>query len=300
MNWKWLKRRIGLTDGTVLALSGGGARGLAHIGVLQEFDRLGLKPDLVTGTSIGAIVGAMYCLHGSAAKLEEITRKTIESEHFKDFDIDEMLNDDEDDEPDSIEQFGARLRRAYTLTKMVRKQSMIEPGVMEAVMGDMFGDATFEDCKIPFAAVATDLISGEDITLREGSLATAVQASASIPGVFAPVEYDGMLLVDGYVTRNVPIPEPDEPEVDASIIVVDVTRDLYFEGPYKRGIDILSRTDWIMQIHLNRFYLEKADLVIVPDVRSIHWAEFKKMQPLIEAGRYAARVAEEKILRLFA
>ncbi len=285
MNWSWLKKLFGHEEQVVLALSGGGARGLAHIGVLKELDRVGLKPGLVTGTSIGAVVGALYCLHGGAEKLEQVAHDLVHSELFAKFDLDEML-EDEDEHHDSFEEFGTRVRKIYTLSKMIRRESVVERGLMEDVMKELYGDATFDQLEIPFAAVATDLISGEDITLRTGFLATAVQASASIPGVFPPVRFDGYALVDGGITRNVPIPEPGE-SLNSKVIVVDVMRGLYDEGPFKYGLDILARTDWITQIHLNRFFLDRADLVIVPDVRNVHWADFKRLNELVLAGREA-------------
>lgn len=298
MRWKWIERFFEPKPKRVLALSGGGARGLSHIGVLQEIDRLGLKPDLITGTSIGAIVGALYCLHGTSERLADATRNVVSGERFKRFGLDDMVEEEKNDH-DSFSDLGARVRRIYTLSKMMRRPSIIELGVMEDVMHELFGEATFDDLKIPFAAVATDLLSGEDITLAKGSLATAVQASASIPGVFAPVSIDGMLLVDGGITRNVPIPETAEESEDSTIVVVDVMRGLKADGPFRHGVDILARTDWISQLHLNQFYLNMADLVIVPEVRNIHWADFKRLDQLIEKGRNAVLSHEKELVEMF-
>lgn len=297
MNWSWLMKMFGHEEKVVLALSGGGARGLAHIGVLKEMERAGLKPALVTGTSIGAVVGALYCLHGNAEELDKTAHKLIHSELFEKFSLDEML-DEENEQHDSFEEFGARIRKVYTLSKMFRRESVVDPGLMEDVMKQLFGDATFDDLQIPFAAVATDLITGEDITMRSGSLAVAVQASASIPGVFPPVYTDGYVLVDGGVTRNVPVPEPGE-SLNAKVIAVDVMRGLYDEGPFKHGLDILARTDWIAQIHLNRFFLNQADLVIVPNVRQVHWANFKQLDALIVEGREALLDKLDEVREIF-
>ena len=148
-------------------------------------------------------------------------------------------------------------------------------------------------------ALATDLYSGEDVALDEGRLADAVRASAAIPGVFPPVALNGMLLVDGYITKNVPVPEPGEAPYRADVIVVDVQRGLQSHGPWENGIEILARAEWIMQIQLNRFHLKLADLVLVPDVRDVHWADFSRIDQLIEAGRVAAEEKEEEIVRLF-
>ena len=271
---------------------------MAHIGVLQHLDGLSLKPELVTGTSMGAVVGAWYCLHGSSDGLAAMVQELFEGELFEKLDLDELMQDDEGTQ-DSFEEFSRRTKALFTLSKMVRRMSVVEPGFMEEVMSRLYGNATFYDLRIPFVAVATDLYSGEDVALTQGSLATAVQASSSIPGVFPPVALDGMLMVDGYITKNVPVPEPGEPPNRADVIVVDVQRSLESNGPWRNGIEVVARAEWIMQIQLNRYYLDRADLVLVPDVRDVHWADFGRIDQLIEAGRTAAIQKEEEIIRLF-
>jgi len=298
MNWKRFKERF-LSDPTrVLALSGGGARGMAHIGVLKHLDHLALRPDLVTGTSMGAVVGALYCLHGSSGELEAIVQDLFESELFEKMDLDELM-EDEEGERDSLEELSRRTRTLFTVSKMIRRDSIVEPEFIEEVMERLFGEATFADLRLPFAAVATDLYSGEDVALTQGRLAPAVRASAAIPGVFPPVELDGMLLVDGYITKNLPVPEPGEPPYRADVIAVDVQRSLESRGPWDNGLEILARAEWIMQIQLNRFYLGLADLVLVPDVKEVHWADFSRIRQLVEAGRRCAEEEEEEIIRLF-
>jgi len=284
MNWKQFKARF-LADPTrVVALSGGGARGMAHIGVLNHLDRLNLQPELVTGTSMGALVGALYCLYGTGDTLGTVVRELFESELFEKLDLDELIRDEEGVR-DSFEEFSRRTRALFTLSRMVRRISVVEQEFIEDVMDHLFGDATFADLKIPFVAVATDLHSGEDVVLTQGRLATAIRASSAIPGVFPPVEMDGMLLVDGYITKNIPVPEPGQAPYRASVMVVDVQRGLQSDGPWDSGLEVLARAEWIMQIQLNRFYLELADLVLVPDVRDVHWADFRRIDQLIEAGR---------------
>ncbi len=298
MDWKRFKERFFADPTRVLALSGGGARGLAHIGVLQHLDEISLEPELVTGTSMGAVIGAWYCLHGSSEGLADMAHDLFESELFEKLDLDELITG-ESDTSDSFEEFSRKTKVLFTLSKMVRRISVVEPGFMEQVMGRMYGDATFDDLKIPFVAVATDLFSGEDVALTSGRIATAVQASASIPGVFPPVPFDGMLLVDGYITKNVPVPEPGEPPNKAQVIVVDVQRSLESRGPWENGLEVVTRAEWIMQIQVNRYYLEQADLVLVPDVRSVHWADFRRIDQLIQAGSLSAVKNEDEIVRVF-
>lgn len=296
--WKkveeWLKRG----RYRVLALSGGGARGLAHIGVLQEMDRLGAKPELITGTSMGAIVGALYCLHGNAERLEESTRSILESDEFRSFNLDDLVEQDKQKQND-FEQFGRNLVRLHRFARMFREISMVSGKKLQTLMEQLFGNATFEDLKIPFIAVATDLVSGEDVHITEGYLYRAAMASSALPAVFPPVEFGDTLLIDGGVTKNVPIPDPDETPHPPKVIAVDVMRSLYHEGPYETALDVLSRSDWITMLHLNEFYLREADLVIVPRIRKIHWAEFTRLDDLVQAGRRAVQDEKERILELF-
>lgn len=271
---------------------------MAHIGVLAHLDKLSLKPELVTGTSMGAVVGALYCLHGSSVGLKGVVKDLFKSELFEKLDLEELM-EDEDGKHDSFEEFTRRTKNLLTVNKLMKRISLVEPEFIEEIMFRFYGDATFADLKIPFVAVATDLYSGEDIALTEGRLATAVQASAAIPAAFPPVPLNGMLLVDGYITKNIPVPEPGEPPNRADVIVVDVQRNLESHGPWENGIDIRARAEWIMQIQLNRWYLDLADLVLVPDVKDVHWADFRRIDDLIEAGRTAAIEKEEEIVRLF-
>jgi NTE family protein len=104
--------------------------------------------------------------------------------------------------------------------------------------------------------------------------------------------------VDGFVTKNVPVPEPGEPPLRSDVIAVDVQRGLESSGPWESGLEVVSRAEWIMQIQLNRWYLEQADLVLVPDVRDVHWADFGGIEALVEAGRVAAAESQEEIVRL--
>jgi len=271
---------------------------MAHIGVLEHLDAKSIKPHLVTGTSMGALIGAWYCLNGSAGGLAERAMDLFESDLFQKLDLDELIAD-QDGVRDSFEEFSRKTKALFTLAKMVRRMSLVDGEFMERVVRGLYGSASFSDLKIPFVAVATDLYSGEDVALNSGSLATAVQASAAIPGVFPPVARDGMLLVDGYITKNVPVPEPGSPPLRTDVIAVDVQRGLESHGPWENGIEVVSRAEWIMQIQLNRWYLEQADLVLVPNVRDVHWADFGRTEQLIEAGREAAIEKEDEILRLF-
>lgn len=156
-----------------LALSGGATRGAAHIGVLQVLEREGIRPDVIAGTSAGALVGSAYC---AGVPLEEISKIFLNMSW-------------------------------PTLLKpnLIKPLSLFDTTPMEEYIRKNIGDCEFKDLQIPFAAIACDIMTGERVVLDKGPMAPAVRASAAIPGLFTPVEIDGRLLVDGGTVDNFPI-----------------------------------------------------------------------------------------------
>ncbi len=171
-----------------VALGGGSARGYAHIGVLAALERRGIVPDVVVGTSFGAVVGALYALGHSPAQLR------LDAE---------------------------RLRRRDVLPRIVdlglRHGALFAGRRLESYFRDLVGDARIEELPRTLAVVATDVDSGERVVLRSGPLATALRASASLPGVFAPVPWGGRRLVDGGIGAPVPLATLDEFDVDVAL-----------------------------------------------------------------------------------
>jgi NTE family protein len=174
------RKRVGL------ALSGGGARGLAHVGVIGLLEREGIPIDCIAGTSAGSLVGAAYAAGLHAQELLELALKL----HWHDI-----------------------ARPAWPRGGLVSFEKM------EQWLVKTFGDLTFADLRLPYAAVAADLASGELVTLREGRLAPAVRASCSVPGVVIPAAIEGRLLSDGGVLNNLPISVVRELDADVVIAV---------------------------------------------------------------------------------
>jgi NTE family protein len=177
-----------------LVLSGGGARGLAHIGVIRELERLGApRPGFVAGTSMGAIIGAMYALGWDSARMEAYATR---------FDPRDFVDNPAFRLPDlgisRVVQAGA------ALGAIVRGRSVDSGNRARAELGRVFGDVRIEDMPTPFACTASDLASGALVVQDSGELADAVRASISFPGVFAPVQRGSALLVDGGVLDNMP------------------------------------------------------------------------------------------------
>jgi len=183
MKRKFKKPKIGL------ALSAGGPRGLAHIGVLKVLEENGISIDCLAGTSIGSLIGSLYAAGVEIAKLEEIA-----------------LNVD-------IKQ------TAVMLTPTISRSGLVDGKRMKEFIKLFVGDANIEDLKIPFAAVATDIKTGEEIVIDNGSVAEAVRASISIPGIFTPVRFGDRFLVDGGLSNPVPVSEVKQMGADVIIAV---------------------------------------------------------------------------------
>lgn len=251
-----------------IALGGGSAHGLAHIGVLRALEEQGLVPDVVAGTSIGAVIGAAY-VFGKLAEVEAAARRVNWLEVFRLTDI----------------QFGKNgLLGGYAIVREIR---------------NYLGDATFADASRPFAVVTADLVRDEEVVLRSGPVADAIRASISIPGIFSPVARDGRLLVDGGLKNPVPISICRELGADV-VIAVDVSGDRLAQGgltgdanreAFRPGmVEVLITTMAMVmkQLAHARFLTNPPDVLIVPKVGHIRPYAFNRAPELIEAGRAAA------------
>lgn len=244
-----------------LALGGGAVLGAAHIGVLKAIEEKGLDIRYVAGTSIGAFVGAFYAFGKNWAEIEEIVKD------LNWLDISGI----------SIPKLG-----------LLSNQKMGE------FMREKIGDVSIEDATIPFAAVTTDIISGEKMVLREGDLATAVMASTCIPGVFIPVELDDRLLVDGGLVENVPIAPLKDMGADF-IIGADLNAGHRPQRP-ENIVEVLLRTFDFMIRSATALQTEEADVLIQPDLSEFNMFETSKVGNLIEVGYASARAVLEKNL----
>lgn len=247
-----------------LVLGGGGARGFAHVGVIRELESAGIPIDMIVGVSVGSLIGALYADTADSFKLE-----------WKAFKI----------EKDQIFDF-----------KVLNVWDGLAKG--EALMAylDKNVEATFiEDLKIPLAIVAVDLYTGQPVVFRQGLIKTAVRASTSVPGIFAPVPFEGKLLVDGGVLGNL-APQVAK-DLGADIVIgVDIGkgRTRFAEGQPNALLVILESID-LMGGEIVRLRQGEMDFLIKPDVGQVGITDFTRKQELIEAGRAATRQIAEKI-----
>ncbi len=284
-----------------LALSGGGARGAAHIGVLKVLEEYRIPIDYIAGTSMGAIVGGLYASGLSTDELEALISEVDWADAF----VDRIPREDR----------SFRRKRDDDLF-LVKNKPGVAPGGFHFPKGILDGQKIdlllkkytlpvvtvrdFDDLAIPFRAVAADIVTGEPVVLDHGDLALAMRASMSIPVVFAPREIDGRLLVDGGVSSNLPIDAVRRMGADV-VIAVDISTPL---AEREQIQSLLAVTDQLMTILTRRntdeqiASLTDIDVFIQPDLGDITTASFDRAAEAIPAGVTAAETALDKLERL--
>ena len=282
-----------------LVLSGGGAKGLAHIGVIKVLEEAGIKPDIITGTSMGSIVGSLYAVGYTVEELTEINENA---------DWETLLTDDENLQ--RVTMLEKRESKKYLFEIPIKEKKMnlpaglIEGQHLENCFTELFWPLTshenFDSLPIPFHCMSVDLISGKAIEHKSGDLAKSVRASMSIPTVFSPVHMDSMLLVDGGVTRNFPVQEAIDMGAD---IIIGVY--LGYQEDVKAGdnftlTDILQRSMVLPGIVDAREQKPKCDLLIVPDLGKFGPGDFTKGKAIQQLGEDAARRQMDEIQALAA
>ncbi len=249
-----------------LALGGGFARGLAHIGVLKVLEEEGIPVNFIAGTSVGSVIGAAYCSGISAKELEEIAG-LVRFKHFARWTL-------------SRYGFASNDRMERFLKKMLRCH-------------------TFEDLKIPLAVAATDFATGEGVVFRSGSLIDSVRASCAYPGMFLPVNVNGRLMVDGLLAHAVPTVPLKEMRAQKVIAVYLSAHWVNLNGP-RHIFDVIGQCFSIAQAKMCGIWEAAADVVLQPDVRGFSYDGFDRAPELIRAGEIAARQALPAIKQWFA
>jgi NTE family protein len=279
-----------------LALGGGGARGLSHIGVLKVLEANQIPIDVIAGTSIGAIAGAVYSLHLNASVLEERALAFLQAPVFHESGLD--LFKKKKAAENFFGQVAKYVKERIVINLAHSRPSLVGSWRVTRAVEFMIDDKTFENCRIPFACVATDLTTGEEVVFRRGSLRQAVAASMSIPGFLPPVRHDGRLLVDGAVVAPVPINACKLLGADV-VIAVDVSQPINDAKAMENVVDIIFRSNSILSYQYKQMLLDHADVVIRPEVGEVHWSEFQNAQALIAAGQRAAEQMLPQVRQLF-
>ncbi len=250
-----------------LALGGGAARGFAHVGVIQVLEEAGIRPSLVSGTSAGSLVAAIYASGKSGAQLQKVA-ETMDEVAIADW---------------TLPIFSRGLLRGEALARYVNGQ---------------VGARLIENMPLPLGIVATDLNSGLDTLFQRGDTGTAVRASSAVPAVFQPVKISGREYVDGGLVSPVPVRAARKMGAEL-VIAVDISSPP--DGNLAGGsLDILLQTFSIMGKSINTFELRDADVVIRPVLTGISSADFGSRKRSIEAGRQAMQLALPQLRALIA
>jgi len=273
-----------------LALGGGGARGLAHIGVLKVLEREKIQVDLIVGTSMGAIVGAMYAQLKDAAAVEAKVLSFVDEFLRKRQWLNILSNNKSETRQSLLVELSNYVQKRYLGFKALTRISLETKNSLYDPLRKVLIDNDIEDNAIPFAAVAIDLLKGIPRVFSRGPIIDAVYASSAIEGVFPPLERDGMLLADGGPVNITPVQVAKELGAQR-VIAVDVHQRIRKAEKFANGLEVIMRADNIGLDRLRQIELSLADVVISPNVRSIHWANFYKARECIRRGQQAARVA---------
>jgi len=296
-----------------LALAGGGARGLAQVGVIKVLERERIPLHIVTGTSIGSIVGGLYALTGNARELEKRVVETLSSERMQALGLSNILKisgvqpvEDTTRSPRKLLGRAQRLMRRVLATRVaLTRPSVLQGEVTGELFEEIFGDATFEELKLRFAAIAADLHEGVEVIIAHGSVARAAAASSAIAGVFAPVKIKGRELIDGGYTSPVPVEAARTMGANV-VIAVDVSHSSPDRGPINRAVEVALRSAEISMKTLEQEQLRHADVIVPARGQARHWSDYSNPVESIEAGERAAehlldniRAAIEERARLF-
>src|SRR6185503_5540538 len=280
-----------------LALSGGGARGFAHIGVLEWFEQNHIPVDYVAGTSMGGLIGALYAMGMTPDEMRAFAG-TI--------DWDKVLQG-----PPAYDELSFRRkedRRAYPSTiELGAKNGLsvpvgINPGhqinlVFDRLTLPYSTIKSFDDLPIPFRCVATDMVAAEPVVLKDGSLADALRATMAIPGVFTPVEVDGRVLADGGLLNNIPVDVVKAMGADI-VIAVNVGTPLGRREDIQTLTGMLSQVIGVATIEGDRRSLRQADYVITPALGSYTLTDFNASTALADLGLKSATTQGEPLLKL--
>ncbi|AHL75885.1 membrane protein [Stutzerimonas stutzeri] len=284
---------------TGLVLSGGAARGLAHIGVLKALEEHGVRIDAIAGTSMGAVIGGLYAAGYSVEELEKLALR---------LDWQQVLSDDP---PRQDVPFRRKQDDRDFLVK--RKLSFRDDGSLGLPLGVIQGQnlalllerllvhtsdiRDFDRLPIPFRAVATDIANDKKVIFRSGHLPQAIRASMSIPAVFAPVEIEGRLLVDGGMVDNIPMDVARDMGVDR-LIVVDIGTPLQPREQLLTVVDVLNQSITMMTRRNSEAQLatlRQEDLLVQPMLAGFGSTDFGRTEALIDAGYRAATALDARL-----
>jgi len=277
--------------GFVLALGGGGGRGLAHLGVLDVLEQHNLKPDAIVGSSIGALFGAMYAMNPNADAVLKHAIAILQSDTFSKLDLPAIEGSDTEDQS-WLARLGQAARQTLLYTKAATGRSLADTDALIDIAFAFCGGESFNDTKIPLYVTAVEFPGGDCHLFSSHSdvkLPCAVAASMAIPGVFEPLVIGGQKFVDGGVASDLPAKEAQMvANPDQLVLAINVgARPCEEVEP----VNVYGMRDWAAQIqalYLRKYNKTFADVLIEPLVGFTQWQDFSNVEQEIEKGRQAA------------
>jgi NTE family protein len=279
-----------------LALGGGGVRGLANIGVIRALHEGGIVADVIAGTSMGAIVGALYADSGNIDLTEQTIKRLLNSEEF--LQKAHRIPGSTDMERGFLDKIYDTAIKGYFFYRFLFTESVVSAEAFFSELDRIIPEKPFSELKIPFACMALDLVSGYPEILHSGQVRLAVKASSAVPGILPPVQVDGRMCVDGGWVESVPISAAKV--LGARFVIgVDVSRDISpieYREEMKNSMDILFRAGDITRSLMNTLRIRDADFVIHPSVGDAEWSDFENIGMYISSG-YSAGIKAVPSLR---
>ncbi len=241
-----------------LALGSGGAKGLAHVGVIKVLERNNIPIDFIAGSSIGALIGGFYAAFGDIDKVEKIV-------------------------------LSANWRQVFSLLDPTMRSGLLSGEKLKKFFEEQINKVQFQNLRIPFTAIATDIENGGTVYLNQGEVAQAIRASISFPLVFKPIKYQNKLLADGGL--SLPVPVETVKNMGADFVIAVNTETHYFHNGKNNQngkigfLKIANNSLNILRYHLSDCSCQKADLVVAPKLKgNIYWDKFLKGKEIIKTG----------------
>ncbi len=288
------------SGGVALALGGGGARGLAHIGVLKVLEAQQIPVASITGSSIGALVGAAYAVHSDAGLIERLVTDILGSEGPETIGLRllERIPRHERTRAEGLRRLAEIAAKEMVFNMVLVRKALLSEEELRRAVAPYLADIDITETRVPFAATAVDLVSGRKVTLTEGPLIPAVMASCAVPGFMPPMAWGEMLLVDGGVIDPVPAEEARRTGA-RRVLGVDVGAYLSSPSGFDDGVDVVRRVMDIMITHLARPGRRQCDVLIEPEVEPFHWTDFSRFAEIIACGEAAAAASIDRIRAVF-
>jgi NTE family protein len=272
-----------------IALGGGGARGIAHLGVLSVLEEAGISIDVMAGTSFGAVIGAMYAIQPDIHQIQKRISNFLKNPVFKKPRVEFMKRDyREGNEASLLSKLKTSIQRGILYGISFRRRAYISEEEFLEVIGHLIDDIPVEKTRIPFLMNAADLTTGEEYILEKGPLRKAVCASCALPGILPPIAYGEHLLIDGGWVNPIPVELAYRRGADF-VIAVNTTESLLKVDRLNNGLDVVLRADAMVRSQLAEVVAQKADVVIRPDVGQVHWADFSRPEDYFRKGVEAAK-----------